>query len=227
MNTIFRIAAAAFLLPLLAQPAFAKDETAPKSGKLSLGVTGGTLGIGPEIGYRINQNVGVRANATFLSFSHTVKSNDVRYDGSADLQSGGASIDVYPFGGGFRLSGGARANGNSGRLHATPMRNTRIGGIDFTPAQIGTITGDAETNNFAPQVTMGYGGTLRRGLSLTVEAGALFQGAVQLRNYRADGSLANNALFIAQLQKEQLRVQDTLDKYKVYPILQIGLKYRL
>jgi hypothetical protein len=215
-------------LPLLAPSASAQEVTTPpKSGQFSLGVTGGTLGVGPEVGYRVNRTIGVRANATFLSFSHTVKSGNVRYDGTANLKSGGATIDVYPFGGGFRLSAGARGNGNSGRLHATPMTNTRIGGIDFTPAQIGTITGDAQTKDFAPQLTLGYGGTLRRGLSLSVEAGALFQGAVQIRDYRANGSLSNNAMFIAQLEKERLHVQDTLDKYKVYPIVQIGLKYRL
>jgi hypothetical protein len=220
-------AAVIAVLPLLAQPVSAQEPPTPTSGQFSLGVTGGTLGVGPEVGYRVNKTIGVRANATFLSFSHTVKSDNVRYDGTANLKSGGASIDIYPFGGGFRLSAGARGNGNSGRLHATPMSNTRIGGIDFTPAQIGTITGDAETKDFAPQLTLGYGGTLRRGLSLTVEAGALFQGAVQIRDYRANGSLSNNAMFIAQLEQERLHVQDTLDKYKVYPIVQIGLKYRL
>jgi len=214
-------------VPVLAPPASAQDRSASNSGHVSLGVTGGTLGVGPEVGYRVNRTIGVRANATFLSFSHTVKSNDVRYDGTANLKSGGAMIDIYPFGGGFRLSAGARANGNSGRIHATPMRDTRIGGINFTPAQIGTIDGDADTKDFAPQLTLGYGGTLRRGLSLSIEAGALFQGAVQIRDYRANGSLSNNALFIAQLDQERLKVQDTLDKYKVYPILQLGLKYRL
>jgi hypothetical protein len=64
-------------------------------------------------------------------------------------------------------------------------------------------------------------------VSLSIEAGALFQGAVQIRDYRANGSLSNNALFIAQLEKERLHVQDTLDKYKVYPVVQLGLKYRL
>ena len=226
MKTVFW-AAAVVALPFLAQSASAQEQPADTSGHFSFGVTGGTLGVGPEIGYRVNNTVGVRANATFLSFSHTIKSNDVRYDGTAKLQSGGATIDIYPFGGGFRFSAGARANGNSGRLRATPMSNTRIGGIDFTPAQIGTITGDAETKDFAPQLTLGYGGKLRRGLSLSIEAGALFQGAVQIRDYRADGALSNNALFIAQLEKERLHVQDTLDKYKVYPIVQIGLKYRL
>lgn len=226
MKTMFWAALVA-ALPLLAQTAAAQDRQAPASGHFSLGVTGGTLGVGPEIGYRVNRTIGVRANATFLSFSHTVKSNDVRYDGTANLKSGGATIDIYPFGGGFRLSAGGRANGNSGRIHATPMRDTRIGGIDFTPAQIGMITGDAQTRDFAPQLTLGYGGTLRRGVSLSIEAGALFQGAVQIRDYRANGSLSNNALFIAQLEKERLHVQDTLDKYKVYPVVQIGLKYRL
>lgn len=234
-NTLGVVVATACLV-LIAQPAFAQagpvqemtthstGET--KSGRFRIGLTAGTLGIGPEIGYRANRTIGVRANATFLSFSHSVKSNNVRYDGKANLKSGGVMLDLHPFGGGFFLSAGARINGNAGRLRATPQSTTTIGAIAYTPAQIGTISGRAEVKNVAPQLTLGYGGGLHRGLSVNVEAGALFQGAVRVRDYSSNGTLANDPRFIAELEKERLNTQRKVDDYKVYPILQIGLKYR-
>src|SRR5690606_34476538 len=109
-------------LGLAASPALAQDE-----GGVSLGVTGGTLGIGPEVGYRISNNFGVRASATFLGISHDVESDDVTYKGDLDLQSFGATIDLHPFGGGFRLSAGARISDNKVKLAATPTGDVEIG----------------------------------------------------------------------------------------------------
>jgi hypothetical protein len=223
-------------LPWIVQPACAQagpvqTDTAPRTttgdnGRFRIGVTAGTLGIGPEIGYRANRTVGLRANATFLSFDHSVKSNNVRYDGHANLKSGGVMLDLYPFGGGFFLSAGARINGNDGRLRATPQSTTTIGSTAFTPAQIGTISGRAEVKDVAPQLTLGYGGGLHHGLSFHFEAGALFQGAIRVRDFASNGTLANDPRFLVELEKERLSTQRKVDDYKVYPIAQIGLKYR-
>lgn len=236
MKTMMLGVALAACLPCLAQPALAQTgpvqpDAAPRAttadqGRFRVGLTAGTLGIGPEIGYRANRTIGVRANATFLSFDHSVKSNNVRYDGHANLKSGGVMLDLYPFGGGFFLSGGARINGNDGRLRATPQSTTTIGSTAFTPAQIGTISGRAEVKDVAPQLTLGYGGGLRHGLSFHFEAGALFQGAIRVRDFASNGTLANDPRFLVELEKERLSTQRKVDDYKVYPIAQIGLKYR-
>lgn len=215
MKTMMLGVALAACLPCLAQPALAQTgpvqpDAAPRAttadqGRFRVGLTAGTLGIGPEIGYRANRTIGVRANATFLSFDHSVKSNNVRYDGHANLKSGGVMLDLYPFGGGFFLSGGARINRNDGRLRATPQSTTTIGSTAFTPAQIGTISGRAEVKDVAPQLTLGYGGGLRHGLSFHFEAGALFQGAIRVRDFTSNGTLANDPRFLVELEKERLR----------------------
>jgi hypothetical protein len=54
-------------LPFVATPAVAQDTASAAS----VGVTGGTLGIGPEIGWR-TENLGVRGSATFFSLSRGV-----------------------------------------------------------------------------------------------------------------------------------------------------------
>lgn len=200
-----------------AWPALAQD-----AGHVHVGVTGGTLGIGPEIGYRMNDHVGVRGNATFLGLSHDFDSNDLDYRGKARLKSGGLMLDVYPFGGGFRISGGARINGNDGRVRAVPSRSVTVGNTTYTPAQIGTITGEAETKNFAPALTLGWAGRNAEGFVFGVEAGALFQGRVRIRNFRNSTGLIS----AADLEAERLDIQDDVDDYKVYPILQLTVGYR-
>jgi hypothetical protein len=202
---------------LVAAPAAAQD-----AGRLQLGVTGGTLGIGPEVGYRFSSNVGLRANATFLSISHGFDSDDVDYDGKVKLQSGGAMIDVFPFGGGFFVSGGARINGNKGRATATPTASVEIGNRTYTPAQIGTLRGRAETKNFAPQLTLGYGGAMRAGFFFGAEAGALFQGRVRLPALTA----SNGGVVPRDIDAERASLENDIDDYKIYPIVQLRVGYR-
>lgn len=222
MTGFTKLALAAATLACAVQPALAQDG----EGAASVGLTAGTLGIGPEVGYRVNRTVGIRANASLLSFGADFDSDDVAYRGDVDLKSGGIMLDLYPFGGGFRVSAGARINGNKGELKATPTGTVDIGNGAYTAAQVGTITGKAEVKDFAPALTLGYGGGLRRGLAFTVEAGVLFQGAVRINEFASTGSLANDAAFRANLELERQSLQNDVDDYKVYPILQLGLKYR-
>jgi hypothetical protein len=55
--------------------------------RIKIGVTAGTLGVGPEASYRLAQNVGVRGNVTFLSVNADISSDDLDYDANLKLQS--------------------------------------------------------------------------------------------------------------------------------------------
>lgn len=206
------------LLACAATPAMAQD-----GGRFSAAITGGTLGIGPEIGYRFNENFGVRGNATFLNFSHDFDSDDLEYGGKLKLRSGGIMVDAYPFGGGFRISAGARINGNKGRVVARPIDDTvTINGVEYAVPPDGNVRGNAETKDFVPALTLGYGGTNRSGFLFGIEAGALFQGKVRIRDFTTNIP----GVTAADLEAERLSIQDDVDDYKVYPIVQITLGYR-
>ncbi len=144
------------------------------------------------------------------------------YDGKVQLKSASLMADLYPFGGGFFLSGGARINGNKGRATATPTAPVTISGTTNTPAQIGTLRGRAETRNFAPELKLGYAGGLRRGVTFRFEAGALFQGRVRLPTLTSSGTGSRPA----DLETERVDLQDDVDDYQVYPILQVRIGYR-
>ncbi len=212
------LTAAAALCFLAGGPAFGQSA----SGHFYGGITGGTLGVGPELGYRLSDHFGVRGNATFLSVSHGFDSGDLDYRGKVKLKSGGLMLDAFPFGGGFRISAGARLNGNNGRVRANATQSRTVGNRTYTPAQIGTITGDAETKNFAPALTIGWAGHNQSGFIFGAEAGALFQGKVRIRNFRNSTGLIS----AADLETERRDIQDDVDDYKVYPIAQITIGYR-
>lgn len=212
--TLPRLSALAWIFAAVAAPAVAGD--------VSLSITGGTLGVGPELAYTVSHHVGLRANATFLNVSHHFDSSDLDYDGQVKLKSGGVMLDVFPFGNGFRLSAGARLNRNDGHVTATPNQSQRVGNMVYTPAMIGTIEGDAGTKDFAPSATIGYASRRTRGFVWSIEAGALFQGRVRL------SPLTNSTGLIRQadLDAERADIQDDIDKYKVYPIAQLSLGWR-
>jgi len=206
-------------------PATVTDNAAPatpaKIARFGLGVTGGSLGIGPEISYAINRHFDVRGNITFLSFSHSF-SGDQNYKGSAVLGSGGLMIDYHIAGGGFRISAGARIDGNKARLVGTPSDGATLNGTSYSAAQIGTLRANADFATVAPTVTLGYGGTLKRGLKLGVELGAMFSGSAHMKPITASGG----GVAEADLQAERQRIQDKINPYKVYPILQFSVGYR-
>lgn len=205
-----------------------------KNARLKVGITAGTLGIGPEVSYRLSERLGVRGNATFLSISRDIDSDDITYDGKVKLQSGGVMLDVYPFGGGFRVSGGLRINGNKARGIASPNSGTSytINGTTYSAADIGTLRAETDIKNVAPALTLGYGGGLSNGLIFGIEAGALFQGSVKIKPLTITGVCAGAsppptcATLIADLDAERRSVNGDIDGYKVYPILQLSVGYR-
>jgi hypothetical protein len=212
-------AATLLLILIIGGPAAARSR---EPAGFSIGVTGGTLGIGPEIAYRFSETLGVRGNATFLSISHGLNSGDIHYDGRVRLRSGGAMLDFYPFNGGFRVSAGARINGNDGRVIASPAGNVTINGTEYTPAEVGTLRGQADTRKFGPALTLGYGGGFKRGIAVGFEAGALFQDRVRIRDFTSTSSF----IAAADLEAERRSVEDDVNDYRIYPIVQLNFGYR-
>lgn len=208
------------LAPALAAPALA-------DGTLALGLTGGTLGAGPELSVRPLEGLGLRGNLTWLGFKMTENVDDIAYDGDVDLFSVGAMADWYPFDGGLRISAGVRWNGNDLGVSARPANDVTIGGVTYTPAEIGRLTGTLDANAVAPLVTVGWGGRLRSGFTVAAEAGFVYQGAPKISNLRARGGLLEaDPGLLADLEAEEERIEDEVDSYKYLPVAQIVLVYR-
>jgi hypothetical protein len=213
----------AIVATFTAVPVMAQEQTS----NVSIGVTAGTLGIGPEVTARITPLLALRGNATFLGFGHSVDGDDIRYDGDLKLASVGATVDVHPFRNGFRFSGGARYNKNKVRLTATPgaAESVNIGGSTYTGAQIGTLNGDVRVNRFAPTLTLGYASGRPKGFRFGIDAGVMFEGKPRIRDLRSSGPIATNASFQDALAREERDIRDDVAKYDIFPIVQLSLGY--
>ncbi len=209
----------------LASPV-AAQEAGEEGVRISAAITGGTLGIGPELGVRFSDHLGVRGSATFLGVGANFDVEDIEYDGDLNLESYGAMLDVYPFGSHFRLSAGARINNNRGRVAATPQGTVELGDQEYTAAQVGTLRGRADVKNLAPALTLGWSGARRRGFMFSFDAGVLFQGSVRVRDFTASGTAAASPAFRTSLEAERRELQDDIDDYKAYPIAQVSIGWR-
>jgi hypothetical protein len=211
------LALAAVAASALAAPAFAQEAS-----RFTLGVTAGSLGVGPELTYDINSKLDVRGSAGFLNINHDFTTSDLRYSGRVDLSSGGLAVDFKPFGGGFFVSAGVRYDGNTVNATASPVGPVTINGVNYTPAQIGTLSAKADFPSVAPTLSLGYRFHPTRHVVFGLEAGAMFMGAAKIHTPTFTGS----GISPADLEAERASLQSKVNDYQTYPILQASIAYR-
>jgi hypothetical protein len=212
-------------LALLAlSPAMAAAQSGPRP---FVSPTISTLGLGVEAGLRLNELVGVRLGGNWLQFGFDRQIEEVDYEADATLGSIGTILDLHPFGGGFRVSGGARLNFNQADLTGRGEGTIEIDGQVFDAAEAGTIDGDVEFDTFAPYLGIGYGGSLLGGaLALTFDLGVLYQGSPDVSLTANAGSLADDPTFQAALANEEQDVEDDLEDFTLYPVIGLAATYR-
>ena len=138
-----------------------------------VGVHGSTLGWGLSAGYDVSESWSVRALINRLDYDFERTKSGNRFKGDLELQSFGLVMDWRPFGGGFRMTGGAFVNGNELAVRAKGAK-LDIGGRKYT----GNLDLKADFKTLAPYFGVGYGsGQGRTGFSFVFDAGVLFQGS--------------------------------------------------
>lgn len=162
-----------------------------------------------------------------LSYSDNRTESGIAYDGTLRLASAGGILDIHPFAGVFRISAGLFWDGNKFRLTAKPQAGViNINGIPFTAAQVGTMTGEVKSRSAAPFLGLGWGNAVSEGSDwgFNFEVGALYQGTPKV-TLTATGAAGNPALASA-VAAEQTQLQDALNNFKWYPVVQLGITYR-
>ena len=87
-------------------------------GRVAFGVKAGTLGVGAEASVGITRHIAVRAGLNRFNLERDQEFGNIDYRLTPRLRSLTALLDLHPFGGAFRLSGGIISNRNEGGLDA-------------------------------------------------------------------------------------------------------------
>lgn len=89
------------------------------AGQFGVSPVVGTLGIGLELDYAVNDYLSARLQTNQFSHGHDFEEDDINYEGDLDLSSYGLLLDWHPFSGAFRITGGVYNNDNEAKGVAT------------------------------------------------------------------------------------------------------------
>lgn len=198
------------------------------TGDLAFGLKAGTLGVGGEATLGILPGLNARTGYNAFNYDGTTTKDNISYNYRLRLGSLPLLVDLHPIpASSFRISAGVIINNNKIDATGKPQGSYTIGGTTYTAAEVGTLTGKIGFNTTSPYAGIGWGNAVAKGLPLTIciDAGVMFQGTPKV-SLAANGTLASDATFKANLAKEEGTIRDSTDNLKYYPVVSLGLAYR-
>lgn len=209
--------------PCLASGAGASDG--PGSA-FAAGARIGTLGAGGELAVKAADWLTIRLLGHGGAFQYRDTFNKVDARVRTEFANAGVVAEVHAPDGYVRLSAGVFYNGNRWRGDATPQEPKRIGGVVFTPAEIGTIRGEAKTPEAAGYVGIGFGppASSRARWAVSLDLGAWWFARRPSLTLASDGEAAELLPFVEALRREASDIEDRLIAW--WPVLSIGVAYR-
>lgn len=196
---------------------------------LALGPKFGTTGLGLEMTFGVNPYLNLRSGFNYGSFTWGQEFGNVDYDAEVTMTSVPLLLDVHPFGGQFRLTGGLYLQpGTKADIDATPSEPTQIGSHTYNPDTIGTLNGKIEVSSaLTPYVGIGFGNTVGEDqlLTLTLDIGVIFQSYDVSLDSNGAGMTAKLDTFREDLKKEEGLLQKDADDWKIFPVVAISLAW--
>jgi hypothetical protein len=201
----------------------------------SLGLKAGTLGIGIEAEGNIDKTFGGRIGANYLSYEYSSKCRDCDVDFDYDVKSATFPVflDWHPAGGSFRISGGIVFSNSqfegSVNYSSSDDETEKIGDNKYRKGDIGNLDATVDFSEVNPYFGVGwdtsFGESKRFGF--LCDLGFIFQRSPEVK-LTSNGTLSKSSdpTFKSDLAKEEEDIQDSLNKWKYYPLVALGVSYR-
>lgn len=193
---------------------------------LWFGVKAGTAGLGAEITWRPVEWLDWRIGGNMYDYDDTGVKSGINYDATLALESFYSTFNFrFPLSP-FRLSLGAYANGNEMQMVSQDLATYDIGNnpTPYAPADVGSLQSTTSFDDVAPYVGAGFDFELFNRLGLTLDFGVLWQGDPTV-TLTADGLLASDPGFQADLEVERQQLEDDVKDMKAYPIIALGFNF--
>jgi hypothetical protein len=221
MNTTFSKAA------LGALALFAFDIA---SADFGIGLKAGTLGLGVEGRWSPLPWLDLRVGANKYDHDDDGLQAGIDYDATFALDTyyvtGNFRFPLSP----FRVTAGAYENGNEFILGSrdTGGANFDIGGVSFSPADVGTLQAVASFSEVAPYLGVGYDFEIFGKVGLNFDFGVLWQDSPEVALVATGFSSAPIAIQTAlqpALDAERLELEDEMSDFKAWPVVSLGFVY--
>jgi hypothetical protein len=189
-----------------------------------VGVKAGTLGFGLEGSWRALPWLDVRAGANKFDYDDTGSQAGINYDATLGLDTYYATANFrFPLSP-FRMTVGAFSNGNEVQLVSQDMPAYDVGGIVYTPAQVGSLKSTTSFESVAPYLGAGFDFNIADRLGLSLDFGVLWQGD-PIVTLTSDGTLANDPVFLDALEQERQQLVNEVEDLKAYPVVSLGFNF--
>jgi len=209
----FAIGMLLLILPMQAQ-----------AGVVGVGVTGkaGSTGLGADLTVPLVPDLlNLRGGYNFGELRPSTTQGDIKYKGDVNLESVPILLDLHPFSGGFRITGGVYFNKNEMDLSSVVDASTiGLGGSGFGSATVNANVGWSK--DFAPYLGIGWGNaadtdsTFPIGFSLDI--GAFYQGSPDVILTESTGTVS-----AADIAAEAAQIESDLSDFKFFPVITVGI----
>lgn len=196
-----------------------------KKTHMSLGVKGGTTGVGGEFTVSLNEKFNARVSGTFIDYTYSGEADldaTVGYDVTNTITSIGIIADYFPFKKFLKLSAGLHYFDYEINGLVSPTESYTVEGKEFSPEKLGSITALVNyESKVAPYVGIGFGNSVRKGFPVrfTMDIGGLYTKSPKI-NAQGEGIIAPTA-------EQGKDFEDGLRDFKFYPVINFGLSIRI
>lgn len=189
-----------------------------------LGIRAGTLGLGVEGRWKPLPLVDFRVGANAYEYEDDGNQAGVNYDATLDLDTvyitANFRFPVSP----FRVTVGAFSNSNEFIMASADNASFNIGGVDFSAAEVGTLTSVTSFASTSPYLGIGFDFELFGKTGLNLDLGVLWQGEPDV-TLEANGLAAGLVDFQSALETERLQLEDEMSSFKAWPVISLAFVY--
>jgi len=195
------------------------------AGGLGLTVKAGTLGAGLEATVGAGDYLGFRLGVNGMNLKPSKSTDDGEITTDLNWLSYGGLVDLHPFGGGFRLTGGGLLNKNKFKLKADLTKDVTLDGQHYS---LNDLSGEVTFAELAPYVGIGYGNAVGADgrWHFSCDFGVMFQGSPTVSAKATASDPAIQSYVDEALAREVEDIQDDANAYKYYPVISVGVSFR-
>lgn len=191
----------------------------------AVGFNAGTNGFGIDATTNLTERLNLRSTFNFYSFNFSGEiDDDPTVEVSSKIATNNFSLllHFHPYKSGFSLVTGIYYMDWSVDSKMIPIESYEVDGRIFEPDRLGNMRATLEyPNKIAPYLGLGFGNPIGSGsrIKFNLQIGAMYTGAPKL-NMSGTGMIAPTA-------DNQGAFQEGLNEFKWYPIMNLGLSYRI
>lgn len=211
-------------LAVLLCAAFLGSSTSAVADDFWLGAKVGSLGIGVEAAWRPIRWMDLRLGGNAYDYEESGSQAGINYDATLHLSTYYLTANFLFPASPFRISLGAFSNGNEVRMISADNSSFNIGGVNYSAADVGTLTSTTLFKSTAPYLGAGFDFSLFGKVGMNLDFGVLWQGD-PIVSLTADGLLAGDPTFQSQLEMERSELEDDFDALKAYPVASLGFSF--